>query len=261
MVHAKKVLLAFLIAAIAGIAAAQDLAAKKAGHAAIPAQPRKAHMKPKTYGTTPFSYYRMGASEFTGMNVPGADNWSDAFYSGTSIRRFATVTTGWFIGTPHLPSGAKISQVNIHNCVNEAGSMFGGVYSCDYVGSNCTSIGNLSSASGCGFDTIDVSAANYVVDNSPFGDQLVIFLGMENTDGSDSIAGASIEYQLTISPAPGVATFADVPTNHPRFQFVEALVAAGVTGGCGGGNFCPDAPLTRSQMAVFLSIALGLQWP
>ena len=27
------------------------------------------------------------------------------------------------------------------------------------------------------------------------------------------------------------------------------------------GNYCPDAPLTRGQMAVFLSKALGLHWP
>jgi hypothetical protein len=34
-----------------------------------------------------------------------------------------------------------------------------------------------------------------------------------------------------------------------------------VTGGCGNGNYCPDAPLTRGQMAVFLAKALGLHWP
>ena len=34
-----------------------------------------------------------------------------------------------------------------------------------------------------------------------------------------------------------------------------------ITGGCGGGNFCPNANLTRRQMAVFLAKALGLHWP
>jgi hypothetical protein len=51
-----------------------------------------------------------------------------------------------------------------------------------------------------------------------------------------------------------------VPTSHPLFQFIEALVASGTTAGCGGGNYCPNAPLTRGQMAVFLAKALGLQW-
>ncbi|HEX4439809.1 MAG TPA: S-layer homology domain-containing protein, partial [Thermoanaerobaculia bacterium] len=73
--------------------------------------------------------------------------------------------------------------------------------------------------------------------------------------------GVRVYYHLQVSPAPGTATFNDVPTNHPFFQFVEALAASGITAGCGGGNFCPDAPLTRGQMAVFLSKALGLHWP
>jgi len=52
-----------------------------------------------------------------------------------------------------------------------------------------------------------------------------------------------------------------VPTGHPFFQFIEALAAAGITGGCGNGNYCPDNPVTRGQMAVFLAKALGLHWP
>ena len=70
-----------------------------------------------------------------------------------------------------------------------------------------------------------------------------------------------VSWLRAVSPAPATATFTDVPTNHPFFQFVEALVKSGITGGCGGGNFCPDASLTRGQMAVFLAKALGLQWP
>ena len=63
-----------------------------------------------------------------------------------------------------------------------------------------------------------------------------------------------------MSPPPGVATFADVSTTHAFFPFVEALVKAGITGGCGGGNYCPDNPVTRGQMAKFLSTALGLHF-
>jgi beta-N-acetylhexosaminidase len=57
-----------------------------------------------------------------------------------------------------------------------------------------------------------------------------------------------------------VATFSDVPTGHPFFRFIEALARSGITSGCGGGNFCPDAPLTRGQIAVFLSLGLGLHF-
>jgi len=69
-------------------------------------------------------------------------------------------------------------------------------------------------------------------------------------------------WHLVVSDPPATPTFGDVPTGHPFYQFVEALASSGITGGCGNGaNFCPDAPLTRGQMAVFLSKALGLHWP
>ena len=69
-----------------------------------------------------------------------------------------------------------------------------------------------------------------------------------------------ILWHRQVSPAPALATFNDVPTSHPFFQYIEALAASGITGGCGGGNYCPDNPLTRGQMAVFMSKALGLTW-
>jgi hypothetical protein len=52
-----------------------------------------------------------------------------------------------------------------------------------------------------------------------------------------------------------LADFLDVPGGHPNHRFVEALVRRHVTGGCGAGNYCPDAPVTREQMAVFLLTA------
>jgi hypothetical protein len=72
-----------------------------------------------------------------------------------------------------------------------------------------------------------------------------------------------VEWTRQVSPAPAEATFGDVPTDHPFFQFIEALAASGITGGCSAAPplYCPDAPLTRGQMAVFLAKGLGLQWP
>jgi len=51
-----------------------------------------------------------------------------------------------------------------------------------------------------------------------------------------------------------------VPTGHWAFQFIEALNASGITTGCGGGSFCPDTKLSRAEMAIFLSKALGLHY-
>jgi hypothetical protein len=52
-------------------------------------------------------------------------------------------------------------------------------------------------------------------------------------------------------PATG-AVFADVPSGGFATSWIEALAALQVTGGCGGGNFCPSTAVTRAQMAVFL---------
>jgi outer membrane protein assembly factor BamB len=51
--------------------------------------------------------------------------------------------------------------------------------------------------------------------------------------------------------------FADVPTSHPFYAEISKLAARGVTLGCDGGNFCPDAAVTREQMAAFILRALG----
>ncbi len=53
------------------------------------------------------------------------------------------------------------------------------------------------------------------------------------------------------APATGLV-FADVPAGSFAAAWIEALAAAQVTGGCGGGNYCPGDPVTRAQMAVFL---------
>jgi serine protease len=54
-------------------------------------------------------------------------------------------------------------------------------------------------------------------------------------------------------PPVGSSTgFADVSTDHWAAAWIKQLAAEGITGGCGGNNYCPDAPVTRDQMAVFL---------
>ena len=39
---------------------------------------------------------------------------------------------------------------------------------------------------------------------------------------------------------------------NPFDPWIEALAALQITGGCGGGNYCPTDPVNRQQMAVFL---------
>jgi hypothetical protein len=65
----------------------------------------------------------------------------------------------------------------------------------------------------------------------------------------------------TLPTVPTVATFDDVPTSHVHFYHVEAIYYAGITQGCSVTPplYCPDAPVSRRQMALFL--VRGLDGP
>ena len=57
---------------------------------------------------------------------------------------------------------------------------------------------------------------------------------------------------LCFVPPPCTGTFSDVPCPSTFADWIEELAAEQITGGCGGGNFCPQNPVRRDQMAVFL---------
>lgn len=80
------------------------------------------------------------------------------------------------------------------------------------------------------------------------------------SENSLSFGGVRLTWSRQVSVPPAAPTFGDVPASDLAFPFVEALAASEITAGCAGGNFCPDANLTRRQMAVFLAKALGLHW-
>jgi hypothetical protein len=52
--------------------------------------------------------------------------------------------------------------------------------------------------------------------------------------------------------------FGDVPAASPFCRWIEELARRSVVTGCGGGNYCPTAPVTREQMSVFLAVTFGL---
>jgi hypothetical protein len=66
------------------------------------------------------------------------------------------------------------------------------------------------------------------------------------------------KYGAAHIPPPCTGTvFPDVPcTGGPFDPWIEELAALGITGGCGGGLYCPNNTVTRQQMAVFLLKAL-----
>jgi hypothetical protein len=71
-------------------------------------------------------------------------------------------------------------------------------------------------------------------------------LDVTNTDGKDSTAPVTVKVRLY--------TFADVPPTYWVWNFIENLWTHGVPTTCGASPllFCPDAPMTRGDMAIFL---------
>ncbi len=67
------------------------------------------------------------------------------------------------------------------------------------------------------------------------------------------------EHGSSYSPPACTGVFGDVTCPSLFANWIERLAAEGITGGCGGGNYCPANPNTRGQMAVFLTKTFNLQ--
>jgi hypothetical protein len=184
---------------------------------------------------------------------------------------FAPPTFGVFAAALPLPSGAHLEsfwcQVNDSNPTNNIQIALS-KYTLNTL--NGTDLGGYTytanTTGSAGFATIGIILQpqdglilyEQGTDHSTFQLSVTMFA---TGGGSHLFRGCALIWRRTVSPAPAAATFADVPVGDPLHRFVEAMVAAGITGGCGGNNYCPNAPITRGQMAVFLAAALGLHWP
>jgi|RhiMetdeSRZDD1v2_1073273.scaffolds.fasta_scaffold06186_7 IPT/TIG domain-containing protein/S-layer family protein len=87
--------------------------------------------------------------------------------------------------------------------------------------------------------TAGIGGGLYGVDQSTLRQQMAVFL----------LKG---KHGICYTPPPCAGTFADVPCPSTFAGWIEALAAEGITGGCGNGNYCPQNPVRRDQMAVFL---------
>jgi hypothetical protein len=87
------------------------------------------------------------------------------------------------------------------------------------------------------------------------GDGTLTFSVDTNRSGQPRAGYISIGGQLwpviqkQLGPTP---PFSDVPLNYLFFDSISLLKLNNITPGCGSGMYCPDAPMTRSEMAAFL---------
>ena len=161
-----------------------------------------------------------------------------------------------------LPAGAIIEAIEFEACDNDpAAHLVATLVHLAQLETSTVLLGSVATVTGagCAVSTLAIVPA-HVVNNDTGTYVMQVFTNGDTLD--TRFQAVRLVYRLQVSPAPANATFpGDVPTNHPFFRFVEALAASGITGGCGANSFCPDSPVTRGQMAVFLATALGLHFP
>ena len=69
------------------------------------------------------------------------------------------------------------------------------------------------------------------------------------------------EHPLPYVPPPCQGIFGDVACPSLFADWIEQLANEGVTAGCGGGTYCPANPVTRGQMAVFVTKTFNIPLP
>ena len=205
--------------------------------------------------------------------VSGASSNQFTNYFGDGITPTGAGETRWHLPLG-LPSGANVQEFDVFVADNDpalditvyvASAAFpvsgsgtcGAGYWATTTSSGISGQGVIAITNPYGFTLYSRAMCNGI--DSYFSYFVDVYL--EGTD--HTLSGARVVWNRVVRPAPVTATFGDVPTSHPFFQFVEALVASGITAGCQASPplYCPDAPLTRKQMAAFLAKALGLYWP
>jgi hypothetical protein len=171
---------------------------------------------------------------------------------GTNFSNAATVTIGGFpatdflwqsstqveVRTPALPAGS-LGDVTLTNPDATTGTLSKG-WVADF---NDVPLANqfhsfVTTLVSNGI-TAGVGGGNYGVSNSTLRQQMAVFL-------------LKAKFGICYVPPPCVGTFTDVPCPSTFAPWIEALATLGITGGCGGTNYCPGSPVRRDQMAVFL---------
>jgi hypothetical protein len=214
----------------------------------------------ENYGTLTTSALWIPASEFN----PHDSATTYIRTGGSGLGALArTGGTGQFWAPVAIPNGATITRVEIHHFDNLA----------TQTGFHCLTRYNVDTTYNLEETCVLFPAGTPGISRTGFVPSAtiatynnrhpyVVHVFVDSNSPTYHFWGVRVVYRLNISAAPAVATFPnDVPTSHPLFRFVEALAASGITGGCGAGSYCPNDPLTRGQMAVFLATALGLHFP
>jgi hypothetical protein len=217
----------------------------------------------KTYGLQDFTALWLPAAAF--MPHDSSVTWNRV---GTGSGAIEKTSAGFssFWAPLNLPNGVDIFRVELHyfdNSTIDVAFICLTRYDVDNSYDNDEGCPTVPSGqpgdTTFGFDPLFDGSFNIVDNRHPH----VIHVFNTADPGNFHFYGVRVVYALRISPAPAVATFLDVSVVNPFFQAIEAMADSGVTVGCSSVPplFCPDNPVTREQMAAFLSRFGGLHFP
>ena len=114
---------------------------------------------------------------------------------------------------------------------------------------------------------LDVSANDFAASyiEQFYADGITAGCGNNNYCPDDPVSRAQMavfllraKYGSDYTPPASTGVFTDVGSSYWAADWIEQLAAEGITAGCGNGNYCPENPVTRAQMAVFLVRTFGL---
>ena len=214
--------------------------------------------QPKEFGVQDETRTVISATEF----YPDSNVVGTSYGTTPDLSRFCVGcddNLGDFYSTLAIPAGAVIDFIGFNNTSDADYHLGFALWQRDRAGNKTPLL--VYSCLAHGWDT-DFAGPLGILVPDHVDKELVLQVEQAPSPNYQYFAWVEVWWHRTVSPPPGSPSFNDVPTSHPFFQFIEALKASGITGGCGDGSvYCPDSPLTRGQMAVFLAKALGLHWP
>ena len=182
------------------------------------------------------------------------------FISGSAGRYIPANEQQFFWTALLLPQGAVIDYIGINNLNDGTPLVVGAALFGRADNGDLEFLAGTSNTPHTDWQT-DINASPFgITVQLPQSAEYLLRLEFDASANPQYIGGVHVWWRSTVSPPAGGQTFNDVAITDPGYQYVEALAASGITGGCGGGNFCPDNPVTRRQMAVFLAKALGLSY-
>jgi hypothetical protein len=234
---------------LAAMAAAEEL----------PSKPLlKAGVRPKNFGTQEYSVTVVSALSF----LPARDPQVYQYLLSPSLGRYCgnctAIGQAWsYWAALDLPEGAVIDHIGFNTTTDTDAVLGVSLWQRNY-GSDMHFLTGFS-VPAHGWATDWAGPLNISIPSNE-GREFVLQVEQAGHPNPQFFAWVEVWWRRSVSYPPSSATFNDVSTDHLFFQFVEALYASGITAGCGGGNYCPDNPVTRGQMAAFLAKALGLHW-